>query len=202
MKNFYKTLELESEEASQEEIKKAYRNKAKQHHPDKGGDEAVFKEIQLAYDVLSDEEKRARYDAGEPTEGESRETRAKRNLCKVFDSIVDGELFDPAHSDLFRGINAEINEKTLNMESDKEEMEIAIRKLEDIGSRINNADMLREHVEHTVLQIKASIAHVTEEIEVSKLMKTLLEEAVYEQDPYTQEEEDQKIFEEDYEDFW
>ena len=58
---FYEILGV-SKEASQAEIKKAYRKLAIQHHPDKGGDEEKFKEITRAYEVLSDEEKRAQYD--------------------------------------------------------------------------------------------------------------------------------------------
>lgn len=61
-KDYYKTLGVEKE-ASQEEIKKAFRKLAHQHHPDKpGGDEAKFKEANEAYQVLGDEKKRAQYD--------------------------------------------------------------------------------------------------------------------------------------------
>jgi curved DNA-binding protein len=52
--------------ASQEEIKKAYRKLAMQHHPDKGGSEAKFKEISVAYDTLSNPSKRAEYDNPQP----------------------------------------------------------------------------------------------------------------------------------------
>jgi molecular chaperone DnaJ len=49
--------------ASQDEVKKAYRKLAHQHHPDKqGGNEAKFKEINEAYQVLSDPKKRSQYD--------------------------------------------------------------------------------------------------------------------------------------------
>src|SRR5207253_940011 len=48
--------------ASADEIKKAFRQAAVKHHPDRGGDEAQFKEINEAYEVLKDTEKRKRYD--------------------------------------------------------------------------------------------------------------------------------------------
>ncbi len=54
--------------ASQDEIKKAYRKLAHQHHPDKqGGNEAKFKEINEAYQVLSDPKKRSQYDQFGPS---------------------------------------------------------------------------------------------------------------------------------------
>lgn len=58
----YETLGV-SENATQDEIKKAYRKLAMQHHPDKGGDTNKFQEIQSAYDVVGDEQRRAQYDA-------------------------------------------------------------------------------------------------------------------------------------------
>src|SRR5260370_33180363 len=62
MKDYYQILGI-SRVATEEEIKKAYRKLAHQHHPDKaGGDEKKFKEINEAYQVLSDRAKRANYD--------------------------------------------------------------------------------------------------------------------------------------------
>ena len=53
-----------SESASAAQIKKVYRTLSLKHHPDKGGSTERFKEITRAYEVLSDGDKRARYDAG------------------------------------------------------------------------------------------------------------------------------------------
>ena len=49
--------------AGVDDIKKAYRNLAREHHPDKGGDPEKFKEIQEAHEILSDERRRQVYDA-------------------------------------------------------------------------------------------------------------------------------------------
>lgn len=60
--DFYSTLGI-SKTATPEEIKKAYRRLAHEHHPDKGqGDADKFKQINEAYQVLSDPDKRANYD--------------------------------------------------------------------------------------------------------------------------------------------
>ena len=59
--NYYDTLGVKKT-ATADEIKKAFRRLARKHHPDAGGDEEKFKEINAAYEVLSDTEKRAQYD--------------------------------------------------------------------------------------------------------------------------------------------
>ncbi len=61
-KDYYNILGV-SKNASQDEIKKAFRKLAHEHHPDKkGGDDKRFKEVSEAYTVLSDTQKRAQYD--------------------------------------------------------------------------------------------------------------------------------------------
>lgn len=61
-RDYYEVLGV-GKNASADEIKKAFRKQAIQHHPDKeGGDETKFKEINEAYEVLKDERKRQRYD--------------------------------------------------------------------------------------------------------------------------------------------
>lgn len=61
MDDYYKILGV-ARGASQDEIKKAYRKLAHKYHPDKGGDEKLFKQVSEAYQVLSDSKKRQQYD--------------------------------------------------------------------------------------------------------------------------------------------
>jgi curved DNA-binding protein CbpA len=65
VKDYYSILGV-SKTASDEEIKKAFRKKAMKHHPDRGGDQAAFQDINEAYSVLSDAKKRSEYDNPQP----------------------------------------------------------------------------------------------------------------------------------------
>lgn len=61
----YETLGV-SKTATPDEIKKAYRKMASQHHPDKGGDTAKFQQVEEAYRILSDPQQRQQYDNPNP----------------------------------------------------------------------------------------------------------------------------------------
>lgn len=60
-RDYYEILGI-SKSASADEVKKAFRKAAIEHHPDRGGDEAKFKELNEAYEVLKDPSKKQRYD--------------------------------------------------------------------------------------------------------------------------------------------
>lgn len=84
----YDTLGVEKT-ATDKEIKKAYRKLAVKHHPDKGGDEKMFKEVSAAYEILSDKEKREKYD--------------KYGLEGVADENVSGHGYNDLFSMFFGG---------------------------------------------------------------------------------------------------
>ena len=60
-KEFYELLGV-PQDVDAKTLKKSFRKLALKHHPDRGGDENMFKKISVAYEVLSDPEKRATYD--------------------------------------------------------------------------------------------------------------------------------------------
>ena len=98
-KNFYDVLGV-SRDASDKDIKTAFRKLAQKYHPDAGGDEAKFKEISEAYETLSDAKKRKEYDqllmfGGMPgaggAGGYTYTGGAGAGWGDIFDSILRGE---------------------------------------------------------------------------------------------------------------
>lgn len=91
----YNTLGVNST-STQEEIKKAYRNLSKQHHPDMGGDDAKFKEVSSAYSVLGDTEKRKQYDAQQSGHDffsrYSRGTGQNSTMSDMFDQMFGNQF--------------------------------------------------------------------------------------------------------------
>ena len=102
-KNYYDILGV-PKTATSEEIKKAYRKLALQYHPDKnGGDkeaEEKFKEISVAYDVLSDDLKRKQYDAGGQAFARSGGF-TNFDAENVFSSAFGGGFFNGDFQDIF-----------------------------------------------------------------------------------------------------
>ena len=102
-RDYYEILGI-NKSASADEIKKAFRKLAVKHHPDKGGDEAKFKELNEAYEVLKDPSKKQRYDqfghagvggngggGGNPFEGVS--GQGSQNVNFDFGDLGLGDIF-------------------------------------------------------------------------------------------------------------
>ncbi|CAE6961976.1 ATJ2 [Symbiodinium natans] len=87
---FYELLGI-SKDASSTEIKKAYHKMAKTHHPDKGGDPDAFKELQRAFEVLSDPEQRQTYDRyGEEGLDEDKSPSGQDFFSQIFGGRAPG----------------------------------------------------------------------------------------------------------------
>ena len=103
-KNYYDILGVDKK-ATKDDVKKAFRKLAQKHHPDKGGDEAKFKEITEAYAVLGDEKRRREYDSyGQTFQGGNPFGGAGGFDFSDFQNFQGGVEFDL--SDLFGDIFA------------------------------------------------------------------------------------------------
>jgi curved DNA-binding protein len=89
MSDHYATLGV-AKTATPDEIKRAFRKLASQHHPDKGGDTAKFQSIQAAYDTLGDAGKRAAYDNPRP-QFSGMPGGTHFNMNDIFSSMFGGQ---------------------------------------------------------------------------------------------------------------
>lgn len=121
MKDYYSTLKV-TQNASQEEIKKAYRKLARKYHPDinkESGAEDKFKEINEAYGVLGDEVSRNKYDAklnNNFTSTASNNSKASRK--KTSYGPIEFNNIEKSFEDFF-GFNPKTKEKVLKKEKKK-----------------------------------------------------------------------------------
>ena len=162
MDNLYDILGV-SKDASLKEIKSAYKDKAKEHHPDKGGDEEVFKAIQQAYDTLSNPAKRKMYDATGQITNVSFEDRCRKFFSEfVIPSFIEIERTSFERVNAIELIKAMITDKTNAIKSEiekfkdgKEKLEIFLkRKRKKITESDNNLDMYFEpHIKQFEVQI-------------------------------------------------
>jgi len=142
MKNYYELLGI-TKGASNDEIKKAYRRLAHKYHPDKqGGDEKKFKEINEAYQILSDEKKRSEYDkfgrvfsgeVGGGWNGDFQGFNWDINLGGFQDASELGDVFDA----FFEGLGVKPKRKIYRRGSDLEIVATITLEEAKTGKRIN-----------------------------------------------------------------
>ena len=130
MEDYYNVLGV-TESATQDEIKKAYRNLVKENHPDKGGDEETFKCIKLAYEILSDPVRRKQYDiTGETTTTKVRD-EAISNIIQIILHVVPS-------------FNADEDDLIKIAEDDARAM------LDMVNKDISNTEIQIKHFEHLI----------------------------------------------------
>jgi curved DNA-binding protein CbpA len=165
--DLYNTLGVEPD-ASPEEIRRAYRKKAKQEHPDAGGSAEKFGALVKAHRVLSDAEKRARYDrTGEADDGpDNTDQKALSAIDQILDQVLGKD--EPAQIDIVEVIRAEIDR---NIQHQKREMGFAkkhLKKLEKVKGRFRTVakrdifalllDRKIDHVNATITNMRGQLA--------------------------------------------
>ena len=108
--NHYDTLGITAD-ATQDEIKAAYRRRSLECHPDReGGDEAEMQRVNAAYEVLSDPDRRARYDAGEDDDaGDDRTRRVQGFVVSLFEGGIQSYLAGAPIADFVTGAYSELD---------------------------------------------------------------------------------------------
>jgi len=178
MKNLYETLGVD-EDATSEEIKKAYKGKAMILHPDRnGGEDRGFDDLRKAYEILSDNERRARYDeTGDTDDQPQTEVMLRTQFLQIFSVMLDTEQNFKTVDFVSVGIyKLEAKMKELKFDIEKHQAEIdrlatAKNRMTKKDEKTNLFESLLEQREEGLLQ---KITATNEAIEIcEKLIEEL-----------------------------
>jgi curved DNA-binding protein CbpA len=167
--------------ASLENIKQRYRTLAQMHHPDKGGDEEVFKRIKLAYEILSDPIRRKQYDITGETETTNAKDEAIANIIQIILHVVPN--FNADEDDLIRIAEEEsramldmVNKDISNTETQIKHFEKVLKKLR---IKTSGENVLESIIQKQIQQRKKNLIVFHKNVKVCMLMLEILKDYEY-----------------------
>jgi curved DNA-binding protein CbpA len=167
--------------ASLEAIKQRYRTLAQIHHPDKGGDEELFKRIKLAYEILSDPIRRKQYD----TTGDASKTNirdeAVANIVEIL--LKNVYSFNNEQDDLINMIEYDIRDLINLINADIFRVNADVQKLEKVLNRIRKKvegeNFLNSIITNQISLKKVDLANFQKRIIVCNLMIEIIKDYEY-----------------------
>lgn len=185
MKTLYHILGL-TKQATIDEIKNAYRELAKKHHPDVGGDTEKMTELTLAYNILRDPEKRKRYDETGQHETNTFKSRFTTFVQSYFLQIVD-TADDVVSNNLIENFNNQVTQFIAQLDKDIQTCESKTEKLNKVLSRVkcdtDNTITIVLQAQIDTLQKQAG--KCKEDKKFLKQCRAILEDYDYKTDNYT-----------------
>jgi curved DNA-binding protein CbpA len=172
--NPYEVLDV-PRDASQTDISRAYKRKAKIHHPDKGGDRDDFEKLVQSNMVLSDPKKRSKYDTTGKIDEEHPDNTEGIFIARAIAAILQAadaadKHGEPTLFDLVQMAKEQINKDILATRQNQTMVEINAKRVENIASKMlrkskdgqpdfvvrgiqRHAGMMREAIEKSDIQI-------------------------------------------------
>ena len=178
--NPYTELDV-SVTASTEEIKQRYRTLAQMHHPDKGGDEVLFKRIKLAYEILSNPIRRKQYDiTGEATTTNAKD-EALSNIVQIILHVVPN--FNADTDDLIKIAEDEARAMLDMVNRDINSTELQIKHFEKVLKKLriktNGENVLESIIQKQIHQRKKNLVVFHRNVKVCMLMLEILKDYEY-----------------------
>jgi len=168
-------------DASLETIRQRYRTLAQMHHPDKGGNEELFKCIKLAYEILSDPVRRKQYDITGETTTTNAKDEAIANIVQILLHIVPN--FNVEQDDLIQ--IAEVETRTMLDLAHKDIgiTERYILNLEKVISKLriktDSENILTGFIANQIQQRKNELVNFQHRVQVCILMLEILKDYEY-----------------------
>lgn len=167
MDDLYNTLGLDRS-ASSTDIRKAYRRKAKEHHPDQGGDPQAFHALTRAHDVLGDDAKRERYDRTgkvDDSPAQNEDAAALAMLAALIESI--GEDENAVHEDIIGTMRNALKDAGKQVDVQLGDAKKTVKRFEKLAKQLKRkanasgvvAAMFANNVAKAQARVDAGVAH-------------------------------------------
>ena len=168
--------------ATPDEIKKRYKSLAQQYHPDKGGDTEKFKEINLAYTILIDDERRKDFDAtGNIYPKGSIKENALNKIAEALYVFINQINVD--HEDLILVIKNDVNREKENLNQQILIVVNLITKHEKVVKKLKRKkqgqNILVEFVKKRIEQFETDIKTLNNQIEFCDVILDILNDYRY-----------------------
>lgn len=179
MKDPYATLGV-ARTASRDEVKRAYRKRAKRAHPDRpGGSHAEMTALNKAYALLEDPAKRARFDAGEDPDGPtlSKEEKARQLLVEAMEAVFNAcKPTDDLALSLVRTIENAIAAQT----EERRKAERRAQKAERVLRCLRRGELFRPMLEAKAEEARRTAANLGSTVELLTLALSMAREVGWE----------------------
>lgn len=177
--NLYQILDV-AHDATQEEIRDAYRKMRSSAHPDKHGDASMFIRIQKAYDVLSDEKRRMEYDATGNTDAIN-DSKAQTTLIEMITSTINN--LNPDQQNPLLIVRSGIIASRAQIQAKIKHYEASIARHEKFCKRIirknGKENFLTQSLQHGIELMRKQIAECVMQIAMGEEMLVILDEFEY-----------------------
>lgn len=167
-------------EATEDEIRKRYRALISANHPDRGGDRAMAADLNVAYEILTDPERRRAFDEGRTDTPDTEEARVRGCLFEIFQGIYLGA---DDSADLIFLLTQELQKRIVKFEVEIRNAEHAIARLAKRRSRLKNADILAPLLDQVDNSNKTNVANAKAILEILRKALEKAREFQYERDP-------------------
>ena len=188
--SLYDTLDLPNE-ADAATIKRAYKKKAKETHPDNGGTAEQFAKVSRAYLVLSDPIRRAKYDTTGEIPEVSPESAPLNLLVQFFVTLVtmyaNGQGQDPCTTNLIEVARQQFRQEIVNAENQQVKLRRTIKLWEKVAAKFKKhsdktPDIIKRSMEGQIPPLEQQMRLMDEQIEMSKDAIKLLDGYTFEFD--------------------
>lgn len=177
MTDHYETLGV-PRGASEDDIKRAFRKKAGEHHPDRGGDSKAMAEVNRAHDVLSDPARRAEYDRtgrdGRIFTEDDKKAEARRRLRDMLEECLD--MDEECQGDLVAALVGAVEKHIGAVKKAIKEHEKAIARIERRMKRLKGPSLFREIADRKLVGHRQGVAAAKDDIEIDKELITMIKE--------------------------